>query len=109
MFQPGFELEALDAMVMVDVLHFMCEHVGELVLGNHQVRHTLPDVDRAAGESEGVDEVSVGNQIELVRQVAMSACGYGVSHAADVKLPSGLLGAQRQVDRGILRAEFPTD
>src|SRR6266849_1771255 len=83
-FEFGFQLDALDTVVVIDVLELVTENIGELVFAHHQVEHAFADVDQPAGKREGVDHVVIGENGELVGQAAMRVERHGVPDAGDV-------------------------
>src|SRR2546430_6170450 len=50
--QLRFDLDALDAVIVVDVLNLMGQHAGEFVLVGHQIKHAFADIHGSAGKRE---------------------------------------------------------
>ena len=54
-----FDLDALGAMVMVDVLELVAEDGSQLVFGFHKIHQPAADKHVTAGKREGVDEMQI--------------------------------------------------
>ena len=107
--QLRFDLDALDAVIVVDVLNLMGQHAGEFVLVGHQIKHAFADIHGSAGKREGVQHVVVVQNGERVRQMPTSVKRDVGPDAADVFLEPLLLGGERTRRAGVAGSELAPD
>ena len=60
--------------------------LASFVFRFHLIEQAFTDVNRAAGQREGVDHVVIWNQVKLVGQMTVSVRGNGASDAANIFL-----------------------
>src|SRR5438876_11945849 len=69
--QGMFLLDALGAMVVINMLDLVPEHRSELVFTIHQRQQALADINVPTRQGEGVNEVLLWDVMESVRQLAV--------------------------------------
>ena len=69
---------------MIDVLNLVAEHGDQFIFGIHQLDQSCSDEDMPAGQREGIHKIRVGDVMELVRQLAVSARRHSQANASDI-------------------------
>src|SRR5207253_8598233 len=82
--QGMFLLDALGAMVVINMLDLVPEHRSELVFTIHQRQQALADINVPTRQGEGVNEVLLWDVMESVRQLAVGMRRHVRPHLRDL-------------------------
>ncbi len=80
----GFDLNALGAVITIDVSDFVAENGGEFVLGVEKGKETFAEENVAAGKGEGVDHFGIRQKVEAIGKAAARAYGEAFTDALKI-------------------------
>ena len=109
MAQPGLDLHAFGAVVVVDMFQLVPNEESELVLTGHQAEQTFPDIDVAARKGEGIDHGAILYKMKRIGKAPMRVQCNRVADAADVTFQRLIFWTYFGVSNRVLPGELVAD